>query len=281
MNASVISSLRIASHHPKSDSIQGSGLMYQGIFSCDSLSTGLPADFLAGEFLLRLPDEERLAVLAETFVLAGMHGNDGAAAVFLNNFQIFLRHNEHSFDRSGVLGKEKYKKEYEESRAVGERLFGVIQDAYWKLPLYSWDPGKGDFLVQVNQMRKTKKLVFTLMAELWSCVGDNLGERAFWFLCDACSAETVIQRSALFAAETARRKKDFPQLETVPRFYFQMPKEDVDAVLHAMRTVIPNGDRGEDKVTIKAWLREITSCQPDPVRRLLGHAYVNAGGLID
>ncbi|MCR4280992.1 MAG: hypothetical protein NUV88_01520 [Candidatus Kaiserbacteria bacterium] len=278
MNA--LSSLKIANHHPDGDSIQGSGLMYQGIFSRDSLSTGLPADFLAGEFLLRLSDEERLTVLMEAFILAGIHGNDDVASVLLDNFQMFLRHNEHYFSRAGMFGRADYKDSYDKSCAIGTRLFEGMRDAYWRFPLYDWGTGNGHRLVQVNRMQKTKKQIFLLAAQLWGGVDDNLGERAFWFLCDVCSAETVVKKAFLFAAETARRKKNsYP--ETRPGFYFEMPKEDVDAVLNAMRTYAPDGNRSEDKDNIRVWLRKMTKCQPDAIRRHLGHAYVNAGGLIE
>jgi hypothetical protein len=278
MSTLVAGILKIGSH-PEYDGIQGDGLGYHGVFSRDSLSRGLPADFLAGELLHRLSEEERITMFGEAFILASMRGNDDAAAVFLENFHLFLCQPGCHLERSMQFGREEYKDSYNRSYAKGVQLFEVIQCAYWKSPLYGWKSDGPLNRIQVNRLQKTKKLLFSLVAQLWGGVNDNLGERAFWFLCDACDKAAIMQKAALFAAETSERKKsNYPEIR--PEFYFEMPKEDVDAVLQAMRPHTPSGMRSEDEGIIKVWLRKMSGSQPVVIRRHLGHAYVNAGGLI-
>lgn len=278
MSTLVAGILKIGSH-PEYDGIQGDGLGYHGIFSRGSLSEGLPADFLAGELLHRLSEEEKITIFGEAFILAGMRGNDDAAAVFLENFHMFLSQPGCHLGRDGTYGRAEYKDSYDRSCARGTQLFEIIQIVYWKFPLYSWR-SEGSFKrIQVNRMQKTKKLIFSLVAQLWGGTDDNLGNRAFWFLCDVCNKEVIIQKAYLFTEETGKRRKSNP--ETRPELYFEVPKEDVDAVLQAMRTYAPDGNRSGDKETIKVWLKKMTVCQPESIRRHLGHAYVNAGGLIE
>jgi hypothetical protein len=211
------------------------------------------------ELVARTRDGELLEISKEMFVLLARAHNDKAAVQALEAVEQFTlmpgtRENE------GVF-------------------FEWLNSVYWNLPLYHANNDEdrncnSGFWITHN-LPETKKWVTNYVAGIWEGWEDELGLKAFTFLCDCFDARNFAKHAPNIAAALKEVSDRYSRIYGPSGFWgLKYPKEETDHVLAAMKSQLP-----KKADMIAAWIRRVRDMKaPEEIQKLFSHAYVNAGG---
>jgi hypothetical protein len=241
--------------------------LFEGTCSKPYLESVSLEGFLALELMARCQGDGLLPLLQEAFAALAMARNgDAARQVLVAVHALMVPMHSKSAHHFSISEAEFRKRRREEEH----RFFTWLDSVYWDLPLYSIYHGhpafEGRGLKYGNPLKAVKQWVAAILPKMWQRDRDPLANWIFKFFCDSVDSKRFFKRATNVFLGYASHRTDELLLQS----------EDVNLFTGAIREVIPN----RDKDTILFWLHKVQKKGPWEMRKLLGHAYVNAGGMI-
>jgi hypothetical protein len=244
--------------------------LVDGKYTESMLETMSFLDLMGLEFIAgMLQRGDLLEVVKEMFMLAATKGNGGAATDAAQSIHDLLLTTQWEAPYTLRLSPEEFA---QKKRSEELAIFDWLESVYWTLPLYVPDPWNtslsGCGVRYKDPLANFKKWAVSTAAHFWSGEQDELGLRAFEFLCDN-------HDSRRFFAKAPELKESFTRSRNWGMFSTpQVQKEDAQQVLQMMRTALP-----QKLSVIEDWIRRADKA-PEEIKKFLGHAFVNAGGSV-
>lgn len=225
---------------------------------------------LAIELYARLQGEALLPTLQELFETLGTYGNGKAALEALVIIHKIMVPSEGKYPHHYSLTPEEFEKR---QRGEYKAFLDWLLPIFWKLRLYGLyrdsTHGGPTYLRYGNPLKELKQWVVAQVAQIWSGECDAVGRKAFRFL-SAC----VDSKKFFALAKNLESKKMFSAISSHDKL--SLEPEDIKVAMEEMRKALP-----KDEETIILWLKYAYRTQASwEMRKFLGNAFVNAGGVI-
>lgn len=234
-----------------------------------SLSELLVAELYAR---LRNSDTVLLPTMQQIVLMVGEQGNDAATLEALKVVYDLMVPTHLSSAPFRSPAKEEYLKK---QRREQMKFLSWLIPIFWELRVYSigYNHSRfgGSHLVYGNPLKETKHWIVSMVSKMWHSEHDQVGQKAFWFLCD------LVDSKRFFTQAKNIENKPWHYTTSESRKGLCIQADDLHKVTAEMRDVLP-----AKLPIITSWLALHSSKREVPweVKKLLGHAAVNAGGAI-
>lgn len=247
----------------------------QGQICQTGLRTESFTSALGIELIARTEKTELTAICQEIFVRLAFGKNDSAAHDALNAVHYYMVPTQRSSPYEMKLSIEAFAAR---KRAEENAFLQWVITIWWRIPLYvpeTWVERTEDtpYFVLTNKLPETKSTAIAYIAHIWAKEFDEVSKEAFAFLCANSDSHLFAKHARRIAEDVMKERQKTDRLAYGS---FQLPVADINMVLSHMRTFAP-----KDKHSIALWGKyAVQEAVPENVRRLLAHAFINAGATI-
>jgi|GEM_PF-3691785 len=259
----------------KTTIVRGYDQPLKGEYSSDTVRNASLLEFLGVELMARTERETLLGICKEAFVHFASHHNDKGAAQALKTIFGLVTTTRWTSPHETKLSIAAFAAK---RRAEDQSFFKWIEETYWSQSFYIPDSGEEKtngiaYFYLRNELRETRSDMIAHVADICFSSFDELGKDAFEFLCDCCDTKRFSQRNKKIVDAIKAYADRYHGSES---FWFNIPDKDVEMALSHMRSETPI------KLEEIALWGEHAKLKNSPknVRKLLGHAFVNAGGVM-